>query len=77
MRTYHPYSPFPEEMNRRLTGALAEDHFAPTIGAKQNLVREGIPAERIMVTGNTVIDALLSVASRPDLSLPDEVRRTL
>lgn len=75
LRTYHPYSPFPEEMNRRLTGALAEDHFAPTAEARQNLLREGIPAERIMVTGNTVIDALLSVASRPDLALPDEVQR--
>ncbi|HEY8343900.1 MAG TPA: UDP-N-acetylglucosamine 2-epimerase (non-hydrolyzing) [Bacillota bacterium] len=75
LRTYRSYSPFPEEMNRRLTGALAEDHFAPTVRAKQNLVREGIRPERIMVTGNTVIDALLSVASRPDLALPDEMRR--
>lgn len=75
LRTYHPYSPFPEEMNRRLTGALTEDHFAPTVKARQNLLGEGIPAERIIVTGNTVIDALLSMASRPDLDLPDEVSR--
>jgi UDP-N-acetylglucosamine 2-epimerase (non-hydrolysing) len=75
LRTYHPYSPFPEEMNRRLTGVLTEDHFAPTEKARRNLLSEGISAERIIVTGNTVIDALLSVASRSDLDLPDEVNR--
>lgn len=58
LRTYNKYEPFPEEMNRRLTGALADLHFAPTALAKEHLLREGIPAESIFVTGNTVIDAL-------------------
>lgn len=65
LRTDNPYDPFPEEMNRRLTGAIARYHFAPTSQAKDNLLRENIPADRIWVTGNTGIDALLSVAARP------------
>ncbi len=59
LRTYAKYSPWPEEMNRRLAGLLADVHFAPTPVARANLVREGVPAERVYVTGNTVIDALL------------------
>ena len=62
LRTDNKYDPFPEEMNRRLTSVLADLHFAPTPAAKKNLQAEGIPASRIFVTGNTVIDALLSVA---------------
>lgn len=58
LRTFDKYFPFPEEMNRKLTGAMADMHFAPTIGAKDNLLREGIKAEDIYVTGNTVIDAM-------------------
>ncbi|MCK3658852.1 UDP-N-acetyl glucosamine 2-epimerase [Pasteurellaceae bacterium Pebbles2] len=58
LRTHHRYSPFPEEGNRRLTSVLADWHFAPTESAKQNLLAENHPAERIIVTGNTVIDAL-------------------
>lgn len=65
LRTDNKYDPFPEEMNRRLTSVLADLHFAPTPMAEQNLLAEGIPASRISVTGNTVIDALLSVAERP------------
>ena len=65
LRTDNRYDPFPEEINRRLTGALAELHFAPTDQARENLLREGIPAERIYSVGNTVIDALLEVAARP------------
>lgn len=65
LRTDNKYDPFPEEMNRRLTTVLADLHFAPTPAAKKNLLAEGIPAGRIFVTGNTVIDALLSVAERP------------
>jgi len=57
--------PFPEEANRRLADALATLHFAPTEGARQNLLAEGVPDSRIRVTGNTVIDALLDVAARP------------
>ncbi len=65
LRTYDKYSPFPEEVNRVLTGHLAELHFAPTENNRKNLLAEGIPAGRIAVTGNTVIDALLQVAGRP------------
>jgi UDP-N-acetylglucosamine 2-epimerase (non-hydrolysing) len=59
LRTNDKYSPFPEEINRRLVGSLADLHFAPTDLAVRNLRREGIPAERIVQTGNTVTDALL------------------
>lgn len=59
LRTGNRYSPFPEEMNRLLTGKLAEHHFAPTETARQNLIKENIDPSRIIVTGNTVIDALL------------------
>lgn len=58
LRTYQKYSPFPEEINRQLTGRLADIHFAPTSKAKTNLISEGIPEAAILVTGNTVIDAL-------------------
>ncbi len=58
LRTYNKYFPFPEEMNRKLTGAIADLHFAPTIGSKNNLLREGIDDEQIIITGNTVIDAM-------------------
>jgi len=61
LRTGNKYSPYPEEMNRRLTTALADIHFAPTENNKRNLVSEGISEDRIIVTGNTVIDALLWV----------------
>jgi UDP-N-acetylglucosamine 2-epimerase (non-hydrolysing) len=65
LRTDNRYDPFPEEINRRLTGVLADFHFAPTTQAAANLTREGVPGERIFQVGNTVIDALLSVAERP------------
>ncbi len=58
LRTYNLSSPFPEEWNRRAASLLSAHHFAPTERAKDNLLREGIPAERIVVTGNTGIDAL-------------------
>lgn len=64
LRTYNKYSPFPEEKNRHLTGVLADYHFAPTEWAKNNLLKENAPEDRIWVTGNTVIDALLWVVSR-------------
>ncbi|MGQ0550689.1 MAG: non-hydrolyzing UDP-N-acetylglucosamine 2-epimerase [Armatimonadota bacterium] len=70
LRTQDKYRPFPEEMNRRLTSALADLHFAPTARARANLLTEGVAAERILVTGNTEIDALLDVAARPDVRLP-------
>ena len=58
LRTYDKYQPFPEEMNRRLTGALTDLHFAPTPLAKEHLLKENIDEEGIFITGNTVIDAL-------------------
>lgn len=63
LRTDNKYDPFPEEMNRRLAGALSDMHFAPTERARANLVREGVREDDIYVTGNTVIDALLTIAS--------------
>jgi UDP-N-acetylglucosamine 2-epimerase (non-hydrolysing) len=66
LRTYQKYSPFPEEKNRHLLSVLADYHFAPTEWAKSNLSREGIPQEKIWVTGNTVIDALLSVKEKQE-----------
>lgn len=65
LRTHNKYFPFPEEMNRRLAGCLADIHFAPVENHRKNLLSEGVPAEAIHVTGNTVIDALLDVACRP------------
>lgn len=59
LRTHNIYSPWPEEINRQLTSRIATLHFAPTDISKKNLILEGIPAERIFVTGNTGIDALL------------------
>lgn len=59
LRTHDKYRPFPEEINRKLTGNIADIHFAPTDVARNNLIKENIPKERIFVTGNTVIDALL------------------
>lgn len=64
LRTGDLYSPWPEEGNRRLTAALAKYHFAPTEGARDNLLAENIPFENITVTGNTVIDAILDVRDR-------------
>lgn len=64
LRTHHKHNPFPEEMNRKLAGAIADFHFAPTPQARANLLREGVPSDAIWVTGNTGIDALLMVAER-------------
>jgi UDP-N-acetylglucosamine 2-epimerase (non-hydrolysing) len=65
LRTFDKYSPFPEEINRRVTSVVADLHIAATeLGAK-NLTREGVPAERIAITGNTVIDSLHRIAATP------------
>ncbi|GAB4469528.1 MAG: UDP-N-acetylglucosamine 2-epimerase (non-hydrolyzing) [Armatimonadaceae bacterium] len=64
LRTDNKFDPFPEEMNRRLTARLADLHFAPTELSRDNLLREGVPADRVRITGNTVVDALHSVAAR-------------
>lgn len=64
LRTFDKYSPYPEEINRRIAGVLADLHFAPTPWARDNLLREGVPPEHVRLTGNTVIDALQQVRSR-------------
>jgi UDP-N-acetylglucosamine 2-epimerase (non-hydrolysing) len=69
LRTGNLYSPWPEEANRKLTGVLAALHFAPTETSRQNLLSEGVDPTTIHVTGNTVIDALLEVATRLDESI--------
>ncbi len=69
LRTGDKYAPWPEEANRKLAGAIADIHFAPTETSRQNLLREGIADEVIHVTGNTVIDALLETAAKAN-SLP-------
>lgn len=76
LRTGNLYDPFPEELNRRIAGVIATFHFAPTEASRANLLRENVPAERIWVTGNTGIDALLSVASRA-VSITDLELRAL
>jgi UDP-N-acetylglucosamine 2-epimerase (non-hydrolysing) len=71
LRTHKRYSPWPEEMNRQLTGRLATYHFAPTALSRNNLLSENVPADTIWVTGNTVIDALYwvreKIGSAPDI----------
>lgn len=71
LRTDNIYSPWPEEMNRRITGRIATIHFAPTELAKQNLLKENVPSESIVVTGNTVIDALHWVVSSGKAEAPE------
>src|SRR6201982_759798 len=66
LRTDDIYSPWPEEVNRRLGNHIADLHFAPTGGARENLQREGVGGDRIFVTGNTGIDALLRIAALLD-----------
>lgn len=63
LRTRNKYSPFPEEMNRKLTGSIADMHYAPTSTARQALASEGVSPEDIFITGNTVIDALLATVN--------------
>ena len=76
LRTYDKYSPFPEEINRVLTGHIAELHFAPTERNRRNLLAENISDDHIVITGNTVIDALLQVADKP-YEFEDETLRSL
>ncbi len=79
LRTWDMSNPFPEEANRVIAGKLARWHFAPTVGSRQNLIKEGVPAADIIVTGNTVIDALLMSANQDvGLSVPlDSSRRVV
>src|SRR5205085_2788587 len=72
LRSFDLANPFPEEANRRLTTQITALHFAPTRRAESNLLREQVPADRVVLTGNTVVDALLSVANNPALPVsPD------
>lgn len=71
LRTGNKYSPYPEEMNRKLTGAIADMHFAPTSTSKSNLLKENVNPEHILVTGNTVIDALQTTV-KADYRFEDE-----
>jgi UDP-N-acetylglucosamine 2-epimerase (non-hydrolysing) len=80
LRTGNKYAPFPEEINRRLVGRIADWHFAPTEHARQGLLRENVPDSNVFVTGNTVIDSLLWVrervrAARPEL--PEGVKESV
>lgn len=74
LRTGDKRQPFPEEINRRIAGVLADLHFAPTQLSRQNLLREGVSDERIVVTGNTAIDALHEISKRP---APAEVKKQM
>ena len=64
LRTFNKFEPFPEEINRKITSTLADLHFAPTEDGARNLFAEGVAADSVMVTGNTVIDALLAIVQR-------------
>lgn len=79
LRTNDLYSPFPEEANRQITGVLADFHFAPTQSAKQNLIKEGKNSNFIIVTGNTVIDALFLMIDKieKNVNLRDEITSIL
>ncbi len=74
LRTGNLRSPFPEEANRKLVGTLAQWHFCPTHISRQNLIDEGVPSERIFVTGNTVIDALLWARGQSGGQIPPKTR---
>jgi len=76
LRTYDKYSPFPEEMNRKLTGQMTDMHFSPTAKNKNNLLKEGMNEDDIYITGNTVIDALKTTV-RDDFKFSDETLRNL
>lgn len=77
LRSHKPYYPFPEEMNRKQISQLADLHFAPTSLNKQNLLNEGVPGDKISVTGNTVIDALNYIKSSEafEKTMPDVLTR--
>jgi UDP-N-acetylglucosamine 2-epimerase (non-hydrolysing) len=76
LRTKDKFNPFPEEMNRRLTDCLADLYFAPTKNAKNNLIKEGIDENKIFITGNTVIDALLmTIEKQNDLNRQKNIKQ--
>jgi UDP-N-acetylglucosamine 2-epimerase (non-hydrolysing) len=65
LRTFNKWQPFPEEVNRRVASVVADLHFAPTVTSRENLIREGVDPSLVIVTGNTVIDALRMITSKP------------
>lgn len=76
LRSHDMLAPFPEELNRRVAGLVADLHFAPTDGAARNLYREGVPEAQVRITGNTGIDALLQIAAevrKAPPPLPDDI----
>lgn len=73
LRTHNKYSPFPEEINRQVTGRIADIHFAPTVTSKENLLLENISDSSILITGNTVIDALLQSSDKVNALQNDEI----
>ena len=75
LRTYDKYSPFPEEMNRKMVGAIADLHFCPTVANRENLARENI-TQGVFLTGNTVIDALQTTV-RPQFTFQEEILNRL
>jgi UDP-N-acetylglucosamine 2-epimerase (non-hydrolysing) len=75
LRTFNKYSPYPEEMNRKLTGAMADIHFSPTSTSKANLLREGVSEEDIYITGNTAIDALKTTVKKKFEFYSDELKK--
>lgn len=79
LRTHNIYSPWPEEMNRQITGRIATYHFSPTPFSKENLLKENVDESRITVTGNTVIDALYMVVNKiqSDINLSNELDNSL
>lgn len=77
LRTYNKYQPFPEEINRTITSTIADLHFAPTQTSKNNLLREGIPDSRILITGNPVIDAIQSIAELPPTKEISNIERKM
>ncbi len=76
LRTYDKYSPFPEEMNRKLTGAMTDLHFSPTVSNKNNLLKENVDEDTVYITGNTVIDALKTTV-RDDFTFSDSTLSSL
>jgi UDP-N-acetylglucosamine 2-epimerase (non-hydrolysing) len=74
LRTHDKWQPFPEEINRKIAGVVADLHFAPTTFSKKNLLSEGVPEKHIKVTGNTVIDALRQIVNEP---MPESIQTML
>lgn len=75
LRTFNKYSPYPEEINRKLTGAMSDIHFSPTSTSKANLLREGVKEESIYITGNTAIDALITTVKKDFTFYTEELRK--